>query len=170
MDFTLEAEIEETRRRIHAFVAEHVLPVESRAEAYDAHENIAEGVLSELRAKAKEAGLWALAMPKARGGQGFGVVGLAACYEEMNRSIFGPVVFNAAAPDDDWTDRKVWKRVNPNLGVSVNMEYLERECRKAEDTPSHENTFKRLHLNIRTRRTRPSSASPYRKLWFRKTA
>ena len=25
---------------------------------------------------------------------------MAACYEEMNRSIFGPVVFNAAAPDD----------------------------------------------------------------------
>jgi acyl-CoA dehydrogenase len=25
---------------------------------------------------------------------------LAACYEEMNRSIFGPVCFNAAAPDD----------------------------------------------------------------------
>jgi acyl-CoA dehydrogenase len=39
-------------------------------------------------------------MPVARGGRGFGIVGLAACYEEMNRSIFGPVVFNAAAPDD----------------------------------------------------------------------
>jgi acyl-CoA dehydrogenase len=25
---------------------------------------------------------------------------MAACYEEMNRSIFGPVVFNGAAPDD----------------------------------------------------------------------
>jgi acyl-CoA dehydrogenase len=25
---------------------------------------------------------------------------MAACYEEMNRSIFGPVVFNCAAPDD----------------------------------------------------------------------
>ena len=25
---------------------------------------------------------------------------MAVCYEEMNRSIFGPVVFNAAAPDD----------------------------------------------------------------------
>jgi acyl-CoA dehydrogenase len=25
---------------------------------------------------------------------------MAACYEEMNRSIFGPVVFNSAAPDD----------------------------------------------------------------------
>jgi acyl-CoA dehydrogenase len=28
------------------------------------------------------------------------MVGLAACYEEMNRSIFGPVVFHGAAPDD----------------------------------------------------------------------
>jgi acyl-CoA dehydrogenase len=28
------------------------------------------------------------------------LTGLVACYEEMNRSIFGPVVFNAAAPDD----------------------------------------------------------------------
>src|SRR3546814_11066952 len=25
---------------------------------------------------------------------------MAPCYEEMNRSIFGPVVFNSAAPDD----------------------------------------------------------------------
>ena len=39
-------------------------------------------------------------MPKERGGQGLGMVGLAACYEEMGRSIFGPVCFNAAAPDD----------------------------------------------------------------------
>src|SRR3546814_12531907 len=39
-------------------------------------------------------------MPKARGGQGLDVAGMAACYEEMGRSIFGPVVFNCAAPDD----------------------------------------------------------------------
>ena len=38
--------------------------------------------------------------PKARGGQGLPVVGMAACYEEMNYSIFGPVTFNCAAPDD----------------------------------------------------------------------
>ncbi len=100
MDFTLEAEIEETRRRIRAFVAEHLLPLEGDPAARDAHDNIAEDVLSGLRAKAREAGLWALHMPQSRGGRGFGVVGLAACYEEMNRSIFGPVVFNAAAPDD----------------------------------------------------------------------
>ena len=100
MDFSLAPEIEDTRRRIGAFVAEHVLPLEGRPESYDAGENIAEAALTELRAKAKREGLWALAMPKARGGGGLGVVGLAACYEEMNRSIFGPVAFNAAAPDD----------------------------------------------------------------------
>ncbi len=100
MDFKLTPEIEDTRRRIRAFVAEHVLPLEARPESYDAGENIAEAALTELRAKAKREGLWALAMPKARGGGGLGVVGLAACYEEMNRSIFGPVAFNAAAPDD----------------------------------------------------------------------
>src|SRR3546814_1980222 len=39
-------------------------------------------------------------MPKSRGGQGLDVAGMAACYEEMGRSIFGPVAFNCAAPDD----------------------------------------------------------------------
>ena len=39
-------------------------------------------------------------MPKERGGQGLSVAGMTPCYEEMNRSIFGPVCFNSAAPDD----------------------------------------------------------------------
>jgi acyl-CoA dehydrogenase len=39
-------------------------------------------------------------MPKERGGLGFGAIGMAASYEEMNRSIFGPACFNCAAPDD----------------------------------------------------------------------
>ncbi len=100
IDFSLEPEIEETRRQIRAFVEQHLLPLESQPDAYDGRENIAEAKLAELRAKARSAGLWALHMPKARGGRGFGVAGIAPCYEEMNRSIFGPVVFNAAAPDD----------------------------------------------------------------------
>ena len=38
---------------------------------------------------------------EARDGRaGLGKVGMAVCYEAMNRSIFGPVVFNSAAPDD----------------------------------------------------------------------
>src|SRR5882672_5100396 len=53
-----------------------------------------------MRAKAKSEGLWSVQMPTERGGQGLSFVGMAACYEEMNRSIFGPVVFNSSAPDD----------------------------------------------------------------------
>jgi len=100
VDFALAPDIEDLRQRYRAFVAEHVLPVERDRENYDEHENIALPVLEQLRAQAKAAGLWAPQMPKARGGQGLPVVGMAACYEEMGRSIFGPVVFNCAAPDD----------------------------------------------------------------------
>ena len=100
MDFTLPPQTEDYRKRYRAFVAEHLLPLESDPESYDDHENIRLDVLDRMRAKAKAAGLWAPQMPVARGGLGFNVVGMAACYEEMNYSLFGPVVFNCAAPDD----------------------------------------------------------------------
>ncbi|MCP4419535.1 MAG: acyl-CoA dehydrogenase [Chloroflexi bacterium] len=100
MNFLLSPEIEDVRQRIQDFVEQHILPVEQDPTAYDEHENIAEEPLQRLRAKAKAEGLWALQMPKERGGGGLPIVGLAACYEEMNRSIFGPVCFNSAAPDD----------------------------------------------------------------------
>ena len=58
--------------------------------------------LQKMRAKAKSEGLWSVQMPKERGGQGLSFVGMAACYEEMNRSIFGPVC--SAFP----------RRANPN--------------------------------------------------------
>jgi len=100
MDFTLTPEVDETRRNIRAFVADRILPLEDDPASYDEHENIDEALLQTLRAEARAEGLWALSMPVERGGRGFNTVGMAACYEEMNRSIFGPVVFNAAAPDD----------------------------------------------------------------------
>jgi len=100
MDFTLPPHIEDYRKRYRAFVAEHLLPLEQDPSAYDDHENIRLDVLEKMRVKAKAAGLWAPQMPKARGGQGLNVVGMAACYEEANYSIFGPVTFNCAAPDD----------------------------------------------------------------------
>ncbi len=62
---------------------------------------------------------------------------------------FLPVIYEASA-DDDWKSPKTWKKANPNLGVSIKQEYLERECQRAQNEPSYENTFKRLHLNIRT--------------------
>ena len=100
MDFNLSPAIEDYRKRIRAFVDQHVIPLEGVPKSYDEHENINEATLRPLRAKARAAGLWCFQMPKVRGGQGVGVVGMAACYEEMARSIFGPLVFNCAPPDD----------------------------------------------------------------------
>ena len=100
MNFTLSPEVETLRRKIRRFVNNEIMPLESDPAAYDEHENIEPGRLAELREKAKAGGLWALQMPKARGGQGLNVAAMAACYEEMGRSIFGPLVFNCAAPDD----------------------------------------------------------------------
>ncbi|GFN27335.1 acyl-CoA dehydrogenase [Achromobacter denitrificans] len=100
MDFSLPPELEDYRRRVRDFVDRELIPLEADRSNYDDHENIAEATLERMRARVREAGLWALQMPRELGGQGLPMAGLAACYEEMNRSIFGPVCFNAAAPDD----------------------------------------------------------------------
>ena len=100
MDFTLSPAIEDIRKRIRAFVEHHLLALEADPESFGEHQNINQDLLGKMREKAKSEGLWALAMPTERGGQGLDTVSMAVCYEEMNRSIFGPVVFNAAAPDD----------------------------------------------------------------------
>jgi acyl-CoA dehydrogenase len=100
MDFTLSPDIETLRRKTREFILSEVLPLESRPEVYDEFENIRLEELDEIRLRAKKAGLWAPQMPRERGGLGLGVVGRAALYEEANRSIFGPVALNCAAPDD----------------------------------------------------------------------
>ncbi len=100
MDFSLSPEIEALRLRVRQFVEAEVLPLEQDQSSFDAYESIRLDLLEQLRVKAKAAGLWAPQMPKARGGLGLPMVGWAAFYEEANRSIFGPLALNCAAPDD----------------------------------------------------------------------
>jgi len=100
MDFTIPPALDDLRSRIDAFVEANVIPLEADPAAYDAHENIRADLLGTLRVKAREEGLWCLQLKPETGGLGVGRMGMAVCYEEMNRSIFGPVVFNSAAPDD----------------------------------------------------------------------
>ncbi len=100
MDFSLPPDLEDVRQRTRAFVAEHILPLENDPSSFDEHENISQGALRLMQAKAREAGLWSPQVPVERGGMGLPMVGQAAMYEEANRSIFGPVCFNCAAPDD----------------------------------------------------------------------
>lgn len=100
MDFTLSPEVDALRLKVRAFVTEHLIPLESNPASFDEHENIADGPLNRMRELAKSNGLWSPQMPRERGGLGLNTQGMAAFYEEANRSIFGPVVFNCAAPDD----------------------------------------------------------------------
>lgn len=57
------------------------------------------------------------------------------------------VVIFAADPDDDWTEETVWRKANPNLGISPKLDYLRAEFAKARNNPRRENAFRRYHLN-----------------------
>jgi len=49
---------------------------------------------------------------------------------------------------DDWFDPGVWRKANPNLGVSVKVDVLEAACRKARAMPSAVGNFLTKHLNV----------------------
>jgi len=100
VDFALPPAVEDARARVAAFVAERILPLEDDPEAWGEGENIRWDRVEAVRGEVKAAGLWAPQMPPELGGMGFGPVGMAALYEAMGRSRFGPVCFNCAAPDD----------------------------------------------------------------------
>lgn len=100
MQFSLPPEVELVRSRAAAFVDERLLPLEERQESFGEGEHVRADLLAELRAEAKARQLWCPQMPESRGGLGLGVVGMAAVYEELGRSRFGPVACNCAAPDD----------------------------------------------------------------------
>jgi len=59
---------------------------------------------------------------------------------------FLPVIYESD-PLDDWKSPETWKKANPNFGISVKESYLQAQCKMAQEMPSYENTFRRLHLN-----------------------
>ena len=62
---------------------------------------------------------------------------------------FLPVIHEALRADD-WKDPKTWAKANPNLGVSVQMDYMRSACLRAQQAPAFQNTFQQLHLNVQT--------------------
>lgn len=60
-----------------------------------------------------------------------------------------PIIY-AADEGDDWQDPKTWAKANPNLGISLKLDYLVDRARKAAQIPAFENIFKRYHLNMWT--------------------
>jgi phage terminase large subunit-like protein len=59
---------------------------------------------------------------------------------------FYPVIYGAA-PEDDWTDPKVWKKANPSLGITVSMDKVRAAFESARQNPAEENSFRQLRLN-----------------------
>ncbi|MFL6011031.1 MAG: acyl-CoA dehydrogenase family protein [Gaiellaceae bacterium] len=89
-------EIQELRGRYRSFMEQHVYPNEA---ALAREDEAADGLISELRAQAKAAGLWAPHLPPEAGGTGQGFLVYAHLNEEIGRSVWAQLVFNCQAPD-----------------------------------------------------------------------
>lgn len=50
--------------------------------------------------------------------------------------------------NDDWEDENNWVKANPNLGVTVSLDFLRKEYQKAKNQPSKIPNFKTKHLNM----------------------
>ena len=105
MEFALTDRCQELREQLLAFMDEHVYPAE---QVY--HEQIAESgqphfhppVMEELKARARDQGLWNLWLPHDTEGHsspGLTNVEYASLAEIMGRSHIAPEAFNCAAPD-----------------------------------------------------------------------
>ena len=57
---------------------------------------------------------------------------------------FGVII--AADAEDDWRSPDIWRKANPNLGISVKTDDLARKCTQAIHIPAFEPEFRRLHL------------------------
>ena len=68
---------------------------------------------------------------------------------KIKDETFLPVIYSADK-EDDWKKESTWKKANPNLDISVKKDYLKEMLNRAKNSPSFENTFKRLHLSIWT--------------------
>lgn len=60
-----------------------------------------------------------------------------------------PIIYEAL-PTEDWESPHIWKKANPNFGISINERYFTKEIAKVRNSPNMLNRFLRLHLNIRT--------------------
>lgn len=63
------------------------------------------------------------------------------CIDILNQTKEDDSIFCAIYEideDDDWTDEKVWKKANPNLGITVQVDYLRGQIKTALNNPTDE--------------------------------
>lgn len=107
MDFTPSDNTLKFRKRLIAFMREHIEPIEMNYHKENRRLN-PDGnwrdwqvapIIEELKVKAKEEGLWNLFLPDAELGAGLSTLDYAPLAEVMGHSIIAPEVFNCNAPD-----------------------------------------------------------------------
>ncbi len=59
---------------------------------------------------------------------------------------FYPVIYGAES-SEDWSDEKVWKKANPSLDVTINIDKVRDAYNSAKQNPAEENAFRQLRLN-----------------------
>ena len=100
MDFEFSDKTKELRRRLLAFMDEHIYPNEPRYYEQTEHERWQPTqVIEELKPKARAAGLWNLFLPDSEDGAGLTNLEYAPLCEIMGRSPMASEVFNCSAPD-----------------------------------------------------------------------
>jgi acyl-CoA dehydrogenase len=100
MDFEHSPRVQELQQRVTAFMEEHVYPNEHLFnEQVQAERWKSPPILEELKAKAREQGLWNLFMPDMEYGPGLSNLEYAPLAEIMGRVFWAAEVFNCNAPD-----------------------------------------------------------------------
>src|SRR5579885_2157979 len=102
MDYDYTARMQELRDQVSTFMDAHIYPNERLHD-----EQVAAGatpfehtaIVDELKAKAREAGLWNLFLPNSPFGAGLSNLEYAPLAELMGRVVWASEVFNCAAPD-----------------------------------------------------------------------
>ena len=66
---------------------------------------------------------------------------------DVHDETFLPLIYSAG-PDDDWADEAVWRRANPSLGHTMQIEDFRHDFEDAKLSKAKEQAFKRYRLNI----------------------
>jgi acyl-CoA dehydrogenase len=100
MNFEFSEKTKELRRRLQAFMDEHIYPNEKRLlEEIERDRWKPTRIIEELKPKARAAGLWNLFLPNDENGAGLTNLEYAPLCEIMGRSMMAAEVFNCSAPD-----------------------------------------------------------------------